>query len=205
MIDVPQIQSRIESGNPTAAEQLLPLVDDERRVRPRSRSAMTIDRNSRILILGAGAGGLSAAYFLGQYGYKNVTVFEKLGRVGGLCRSVTEDNQSFDLGAAVISPDYREVRRMARRVGARLERVEGAAALSVSTAILIRIRSGSLSSAFALSGGGRFTLVALAFLPAVLALFLETILATKDVQESRLGGDCVAERNERPLHAMAAK
>lgn len=92
---------------------------------------MTIDRNSRILILGAGAGGLSAAYYLRRYGYKNVTVFEKLGRVGGLCRSVTEDNQSFDLGAAVISPDYREVRRMARRVGARLDRVEGAAAFRV--------------------------------------------------------------------------
>jgi protoporphyrinogen oxidase len=88
----------------------------------------TIDRNSRILILGAGAGGLSAAYYLRRHGYKNVTVFESLGRVGGLCRSVTEDNQCFELGAAVISPAYREIRRMARRVGARLERVEGAVA-----------------------------------------------------------------------------
>jgi hypothetical protein len=93
---------------------------------------MKIDRNSRILILGAGAGGLSAAYYLRRYGYKNVTVFEKLGRVGGLCRSVTEDNQSFDLGAAVISPDYREIRRMARRVGARFQRVEGAAAFCIA-------------------------------------------------------------------------
>lgn len=89
---------------------------------------ISIDRNSRILILGAGAGGLSAAYYLRQYGYKNVTVFEKLGRVGGLCRSVTEDNQTFDLGAAVISPAYFEIRRMARRVDAPLDRVEGAAA-----------------------------------------------------------------------------
>lgn len=89
---------------------------------------MNIDRNARILILGAGPGGLSAAYYLRRYGYKQVTVFEKLGRVGGLCRSVTEDNKSFDLGAAVISPAHREIRKMARRVGARLERVEGAAA-----------------------------------------------------------------------------
>ena len=79
----------------------------------------SIDRNSRILILGAGPGGLSAAYYLKRYGYRNVTVFEKLGRVGGLCRSVTEDNQAFDLGAAVISPAYREILRIARRVGAR--------------------------------------------------------------------------------------
>lgn len=89
------------------------------------------DRKARILILGAGAGGLAAAYYLRRYGYKNVTVFEKLGRVGGLCRSVTEDNQSFDLGAAMISPDYREVIKMARRTGARLEKLIGATAFSL--------------------------------------------------------------------------
>ncbi len=61
-----------------------------------------IDRKARILILGAGPGGLAAAYYLRKYGYKNVTVFEKLGRVGGLCRTVTEDYQSFDLGAVSI-------------------------------------------------------------------------------------------------------
>ncbi len=90
-----------------------------------------IDRNAKILILGAGPGGLSAAYYLRRYGYKNVTVFEKLGRVGGLCRSVTEDYQSFDLGAAMISPDYREVINMARRTGARLEKIVGATAFSL--------------------------------------------------------------------------
>ena len=88
-----------------------------------------IDRAARILILGAGPGGLSAAHFLRQYGYKNVTVFEKLGRVGGMCRSITEDNQTFDLGAVFASSSYREVLRMARSVGARLERFDGAAAI----------------------------------------------------------------------------
>ena len=91
------------------------------------------DRNARILILGAGPGGLSAAHYLRRYGYKNVTVFEKLGRVGGLCRSVTEDNQSFDLGAAVVSPDYREVLKIARCTGARLEKVIGTAAFSLES------------------------------------------------------------------------
>ena len=90
-----------------------------------------IERSARILILGAGPGGLSAAHYLRRQGYQNVTIFEKLGRVGGLCRSITEDNQSFDLGALVISPAYREIRRLARRVGARLERVEGAAAFRI--------------------------------------------------------------------------
>jgi hypothetical protein len=88
-----------------------------------------IDREARILILGAGPGGLSAAHFLRRYGYKNVTVFEKLGRVGGMCRSITEDNQAFDLGAVFASSSYREVLRMARSVGARLERFDGATAI----------------------------------------------------------------------------
>lgn len=87
-----------------------------------------VDREARILILGAGPGGLSAAHFLSRHGFKNVTVFEKLGRVGGMCRSVTEDNQSFDLGAIFVSSAYREVLRMARCVGAELERFEGATA-----------------------------------------------------------------------------
>jgi hypothetical protein len=94
-----------------------------------------IDRQARILILGAGPGGLAAAYYLRQNGYKNVTVFEKLGRVGGLCRSITEDNQSFDLGAAVVSPDYREVFKIARHTGARLEKVIGAAAFSLKKGV----------------------------------------------------------------------
>ena len=90
-----------------------------------------IDRKARILILGAGPGGLAAAYYLRKYGYKNVTVFEKLGRVGGLCRTVTEDYQSFDLGAVMVAPDYREVLNIARQTGARLEKVIGGAAFSL--------------------------------------------------------------------------
>ena len=90
-----------------------------------------IDRQARIMILGAGPGGLSAAYYLRRHGYKNVTVFEKLGRVGGLCRTVTEDYQSFDLGAVMVAPDYREVLGIARDIGARLEKVIGGAAFSL--------------------------------------------------------------------------
>ena len=48
-------------------------------------------RESRIAIVGAGPAGLSAGYFLKKKGYKNVTIFERLGRVGGMCCSITED------------------------------------------------------------------------------------------------------------------
>jgi protoporphyrinogen oxidase len=91
-----------------------------------------IDREARILILGAGPAGLSAAFYLRRHGYQNVTVFEKLGRVGGLCSSITEDHQAFDLGAVITTPEYREVLRMARCVGARLEAVRGTAAFSLA-------------------------------------------------------------------------
>ena len=90
-----------------------------------------IDPQSRILILGAGPGGLTAAHYLRRYGYKNVTVFEKLGRVGGLCCSITEDNQAVDLGAVMTSPAYREVHRLARRMGVKLEKMAGLGAFSL--------------------------------------------------------------------------
>jgi hypothetical protein len=71
-------------------------------------------RSDEIVVVGAGPAGLSAAYFLKQNGYRNVTVMEKLGRVGGLCFTATEDYTCFDLGANYLTPDYRETLRLAR-------------------------------------------------------------------------------------------
>ncbi len=68
----------------------------------------------RIAIIGAGPAGLSAAYFLKKLEFDNVLVLEKLGRVGGMCRTLTEDYQSFDLGANYLTPAYRETLRLAR-------------------------------------------------------------------------------------------
>lgn len=77
------------------------------------------DLATRIAIVGAGPAGLSAAYYLKQQGYTQVTVLEKLGRVGGLCRSITDGYKSFDLGGNYITPAYRETRKLAASVGAR--------------------------------------------------------------------------------------
>lgn len=97
-------------------------------------SAKPIDREARILILGAGPGGLSAAYFLRKHGYRNVTVFEQLGRVGGLCRTVTDRQQAFEIGATFVGPDFREVLRLARETGAKLEKFDGAAGFTFDEA-----------------------------------------------------------------------
>jgi hypothetical protein len=74
-------------------------------------------KDAEIVIVGAGPAGLSAAYFLKKNGYKNVTVIEKLGRVGGLCFTVTEDYTCFDLGANYLTPDYRETLNLAFEYG----------------------------------------------------------------------------------------
>lgn len=76
------------------------------------------DSVTRIAIIGAGPAGLAAAYYLKALGYTQVTVFERLGRVGGLCRSITDGYRSFDLGGNYVTPAYRETLRIARSVGA---------------------------------------------------------------------------------------
>ncbi|MFN6530385.1 FAD-dependent oxidoreductase [Nostoc sp. ChiSLP03a] len=79
-----------------------------------------LSKNARICIVGAGAAGLSTAYFLKKQGYRNVLVLEKAGRVGGLCCSITYNSRSFDLGANYLTPAYKEVLKMAEEVGAPL-------------------------------------------------------------------------------------
>jgi monoamine oxidase len=78
----------------------------------------SIDKASRIAIVGAGPAGLSTAWFLAKQGFHNVTVLEKLGRVGGLCKSLTVDGMSYDLGANYLTWEYQQTLAIAREVGA---------------------------------------------------------------------------------------
>lgn len=75
-------------------------------------------KNARIVIIGAGPAGLSTAWFLMKNGFKNVTVLEKLGRVGGLCKSITIGGASFDIGANYTTWAYKETLKIAHEVGA---------------------------------------------------------------------------------------
>lgn len=81
-------------------------------------SSSLIDKGSRIAIVGAGPAGLSTAWFLAKEGFQDVTVLEKLGRVGGLCKSLTVDGLSYDLGANYVTWAYQETLAIAREVGA---------------------------------------------------------------------------------------
>lgn len=74
----------------------------------------------RVCIIGAGPGGLSAAHFLKTRGYKNVTVLELMGRVGGKCLTLSHGDRSFDIGANYVTSDYHEVLRLAEEFDATL-------------------------------------------------------------------------------------
>ncbi len=74
---------------------------------------MNSKKNPAIAIVGAGPAGLLTAHYLQKRGYRHVVVFEKLGRVGGLCETINADGHAFDLGANYVTPAYREILRLA--------------------------------------------------------------------------------------------
>lgn len=73
-------------------------------------------------------------YFLRKHGYRNVTILERHQRVGGQCRTVTAHQRAFDLGATFVSPDFHEVKRLAREVRAELESFGGAQGMTFDAA-----------------------------------------------------------------------
>ncbi|GAA3927752.1 flavin monoamine oxidase family protein [Litoribacillus peritrichatus] len=75
----------------------------------------------RILVVGAGSAGLSAAWYLKQKGYQYVDVVEASDRVGGKCKSVKHEGLPYEVGAFTVTPGYRNVRKIARTFGVELE------------------------------------------------------------------------------------
>ena len=58
-----------------------------------------MNEKQKIVVLGAGVGGLAAGYFLARTGKYDVTVLEKEMVVGGLCASFEQDGFVLDYGA----------------------------------------------------------------------------------------------------------
>jgi diapolycopene oxygenase len=61
-----------------------------------------MENNKRVLIIGAGLGGLSAAVTLAQAGYK-VEIFEKNDKIGGKLNRLQKNEFSFDLGPSIFT------------------------------------------------------------------------------------------------------
>ncbi|MBD3239438.1 MAG: phytoene desaturase, partial [Chitinivibrionales bacterium] len=60
------------------------------------------DRRPRVVVVGAGLGGLAAAVALGAEGYR-VEVYEKNERIGGKLNVLNRDGFTFDLGPSILS------------------------------------------------------------------------------------------------------
>jgi len=61
--------------------------------------------DSRIAVIGGGAGGLHMAFELKKRGYENVTVFEMNKEVGGKAFTIDVDDKSFDTGTVLTYAD----------------------------------------------------------------------------------------------------
>lgn len=91
------------------------------------------NKSTRIAIIGAGAAGLSSAYFLKKQGFNNVVIFEKDDRVGGRCLSETVDGKSFDLGANYVTSNYKMVKELAKELKADLYAEDNVKSYNLST------------------------------------------------------------------------
>ncbi|GLQ33633.1 FAD-dependent oxidoreductase [Litoribrevibacter albus] len=76
----------------------------------------------RVLVVGAGAAGLSAAWYLKKKGYQHVDVVESSGRVGGKCKTIKHEGKPYEMGAFTVTPGYRNVLKLAKTFGVALER-----------------------------------------------------------------------------------
>ena len=80
---------------------------------------MAQNNGKKVIVIGAGLGGLSAAISLAVKGY-SVHVFEKNDKVGGKLNVLKKDGFSFDMGPSILTlPHY--FRRLWTRAGRRME------------------------------------------------------------------------------------
>ena len=77
----------------------------------------------RVLVVGAGVAGLSAAYRLAQSGF-DVTVLEASDHVGGKTAATRRDGFTLNRGATVLGGSYTAMLALARELGVDSELVQ---------------------------------------------------------------------------------
>lgn len=77
-------------------------------------SACKIDQGEKIAIVGAGPSGLTAAKYLTEKGFTDITVFEKNSYVGGKAYSYMYEGRPYDIGAVFTIKSYNEVEKLAK-------------------------------------------------------------------------------------------
>jgi oxygen-dependent protoporphyrinogen oxidase len=84
----------------------------------------------RTIVVGAGIAGLTAAFRLQQAGHE-VRVLEAADHVGGRMVTVRRDGHAIDVGAALLSSKYRQLRALAADVGVADQIIEGSDMLGI--------------------------------------------------------------------------
>ena len=81
--------------------------------------------SASIAIVGAGAAGISAAHFLRQKGYSNITLFEAADHVGGKCNTLELSGHYYDMGAVFTTSSYDEVMALAKKFNVPIVPLQG--------------------------------------------------------------------------------
>jgi glycine/D-amino acid oxidase-like deaminating enzyme len=98
-------------------------------------TSMKLEADARVGIVGGGASGLAAAHALGARGYRRITVLERAPSVGGKCCTLVHRGRTYELGAALVTPAYRNVRALMREVGVQASPYLGGLWASVRDAV----------------------------------------------------------------------
>lgn len=75
---------------------------------------MSVHKETRFGIIGAGPAGLAAAYYLREKGFKHITILEKEAVVGGKCHTYEYEGRPFELGAFTVTWAYKNTRAIAK-------------------------------------------------------------------------------------------
>lgn len=76
---------------------------------------MKKSKDIKIIIIGAGPAGLTAAENLRDKGYENIVILEKEASAGGKCRSVDYEGRTYELGAGIIASNYTTIMKLVEK------------------------------------------------------------------------------------------